>query len=279
MVAPRRIEKFTSRDGADVVDFSELLVSARTSQGLRAGQFYAAGQHYPSRTHGYAPSLKMSAREELMVDPFGDPLVVDAAVDELRSLCYGIGLGQLWTIDDAAVLRWAWAALVEMPASEMGPFTQFNMPLAIAFERFSDWFSEDPVTGSQALASGSVAFDINNAGDAKASAVTFRLRANATGGFANNPTLSNARGSQALTIALDAVSANAEVRIRNDDNAIDASTDNGATYADAYDLATLADDQVALMEIHRGVNPMTYSQDSGTPDAVIEWSYYEAFLS
>ena len=279
MPSPRRLEQFSSRDGFTVIDLSSIVVSHSSEQGVRSAYFHAAGQDYPQRTMGYAPALMAMARETAVLDLFGEPSDVDDATDELFASLHEIGLGQLWTIDDNDVLRWAWACIGAMPSHAAGPFTLFNRTAEVVFDRYSDWFAETPTTGSVALTANPTGFDIDNAGFGRASRVVFRLRANATSGFGNNPTLTNARGEQSITVNLDAASADAEIRIRNEDRVVEQSTDDGTNYTDAFDLVTLGDTQAHLMEIHRGINPMSYSQDSGTPDAVLEWEYYETFKS
>lgn len=283
MAALRRIEKFTNRAGDEEFDFTASTVTVtrlRMDQGYRSPRFYAAGQHYPARVRGFSPALRdvrnVAATIELADFATADPAVVDAAVDELLATCHRFGLGKLWTIDDDSVRRWAWAELAAAPF-EMGPFNFIDLPLELTWAVFSDWYGETPVTGSQAVSASPTSWDITNGGSLRAGMLEVRFRAGSTGGFANNPTLANARGDQAIAFAIDAASADDEIRIRPDDDAAEYSDDDGATYSDAYDDVTLADDQAVLFELPPGVNPITYTQDSGTPDLTISWSYYEAF--
>jgi hypothetical protein len=277
VTAPRRIEKFTDRLESETVSFDGPAFAWRSEQQFRSGRAAAAGQHYPVRLMGYGPGLKDLGRELVSYNPFGDPDDVDDLVDELRSKCHRFGVGKLWTVDDASDRRWCWASL-EGWQSAMDAFTQFDRPHELRFERWSNWFAEDPTTGSHTLNGALENFAIVNAGVTRVTDITFRFRSNGSPGVPAPFTLTNATNGQALTIARDMVGAALEERLRTGAMACEHSTDDGTSYADDYDQLTLPATQAVLMELEPGSNSFFAAFDA-TPDGVLEWSFYAAFDS
>lgn len=275
----RRLVRFERRDGLEYIKLPQTEARFSTSQILRGKNFSAAGQDYPIRMTGLGPGLKDIAMESMdfvLASRNRCPGVIDGKWETLVEMCHSFGVGKLWSRDDLYDERWAWAYLSKMPDREHAlSFNARHMQIQLTFGRLSDWFGETE-TGEETISASPTNFDIVNPGLRRAGSLIIRLRSNGVGGF-DNPTLSNGIGSQTITIAKEADFASSEIRIRAANNVVEYSNDDGANYANIYDLVTLGDGQAHVMEVLRGTNPMIYTQPSGTPDLTIEWSFDPAW--
>lgn len=280
----RRIYRFENRSGSDFVTFPLIEPRQVSGQQIRSGLFDAAGQDYPIRLLGAAPGRKAVGREQVvfvLASKQHCPGVIDGKWDTLVNKLYTFGEGKLWSQDSTEDdKRWAYAFLAgELPVREVDfARNRRHLETGVEFSRLSDWYGET-VTGSEVITETPHSWTLNNPGLQRAGNLIIRLRANSTAGFDNNPTLLNALGPQEITINKEAAMAVSEIRIRPSVGVVEYSDNDGVSYGNVYDLVTLGSTQTVLFELLPGDNPITYMQDSGTPDLTIEWEFSPAWVT
>jgi hypothetical protein len=273
----RVAEKFTSLDGATSYTFPIDELEYAPSQGYREATAGVLGADYVHDFAGAAAWSKEPGSESVRFVIWGSSAAdADSQFDTMASTLRKVGLGKLWVVTAAGVRRWCYAKLRGRPSYMVNVEQFWNMPTEATFARLSDWFAENPTTGSQALSASPTNFTITNPGNARARAVTYRIRSDGATGF-TDPTLKNNTLNQQVATTRDAAGANSELRIVSDRFAVEYSNDDGATYADDFALVTLPATQVGMLELAPGDNSFTYSQASGTPNSTLEWSFYAAY--
>lgn len=203
------------------------------------------------------------------------PAAISTALDDLISKLRSIGLGKLFTIDDAGTRRWCYAQLAQRPDYVLGIKVERFPIITLMFTRFSDWFAAAATTGSQKVDASAEAFNITNAGNAPVKFIVFRFRADSATGVAN-PNLVNGTNSYSFGTTRDLTNANHELRVDTERNAVEYSVNNGASYANDYALFTPGGTQHGFMRLEPGVNSMT-ATSTGTPDYTLEWSFYATY--
>lgn len=274
----RYAEKFESVDTLLSYTFPGDNLEYQASQDYRASLANVIGADYAHDHLSAVPWTKDVGEEAVRFEIWKTTAAeADTEFDSFVGTCRRIGTGKLYALDQAGARRWCYAKLRGRPSYIVTVDQYVNMPVEATFIRLSDWFDETATTGSQSLSASPTTFSITNPGNARVRiGLVFRLRANATGGF-TDPTLENITTGESVTSSRDAASANSELRITPERMAVEYSNDNGSTYADDYTLVTLGATQATLIELEPGVNQMRYTQASGTPNAVLEYSFYAAY--
>lgn len=269
---------FESDDGAIAVQFGTAQLEYDQSQDYRVASAPLVGADYQHDFLGVYQSPKENGVEVVrwMIIGVKHDDYIEDAFDELASKIDRIGRGKLWTIGTRSDRRWCSARPVRRPVPIIGAETVNHMPVECEFARFSDWYGETLQTGSTVISSTPHAFEITNPGNARVRNAIFRLRSSGATGFTNPSLVSSTAGLQ-LVSSRDAQSVDSELRIDCGQMRVEYSNDNGSTYVDDYDKVTIPATQVVLMDIEPGLNSFTYSQDSGTPNATLEWSFYAAY--
>jgi len=276
LASPRWLEQFASVDGLASYAFPVDDFEYEPAQAFRRAEAPAVGADYPVDLLGAAPWPKAVAEEAVRFTIWGATAAdADAQFDACVATLREIGLGKLWAVDAVGARRWAWAKLLARPSYLVDVNGYFNVPVALRFARFSDWFAEAATAGSTAISATPHAFTITNPGNAPARAVVLRFRANGPAGF-TNPSLVNLTNGYAFASSRDAVSADSELKLDTERGQALWSDTNGATYADDYALVTLGPTQVGLMQLEPGTNAFQYS-DAGSPNLTLEWSFYAPY--
>lgn len=269
----RYAEKFTDPSGSTSYTFPTDDMEYEPAQAHRPAEAAAVGADY---AHDYLGTLRWTkevAEEPVRVSIWGSTSA--AILTEFDTMCQkliNIGLGKLYTVDEAGTERWCWAKLAERPGYHVDASTLFVLPVTLRFRRFSDWYSTTATTGTVSVTVSPKTFTITNPGNARVTNLVVRLRSNNATGF-TNPRLQNLTLNQQFDTTRDAASANSELRLDNEAMRVQWSTDDGSTYADDYANATLPATQVAICELDPGDNSMQYT-DGGTPNFSLEYSFY-----
>lgn len=275
MTAMRYPEKFTNVGGTVTYTFPLDDQEYEPGQAFRVADTAVMGADYAHDLLGGLPWLKSKGVEPVRFTVWAaDEAAADTAFNGLISTLLGIGMGKLWTLGADGSRRWAYAKLAARPSYRNQPLALANIPVELQFERYSDWRAESATTGSQALAATPVTWTITITGRRVVDAV-WRLRASSATGF-TNPELANLTNGYSLASSRDAATVNSEIKIDGGRHAVLWSDDDGATYANDYSRVTQPATAVALMALETGSNSMRYT-DGGTPNATLEWSYYEIY--
>lgn len=275
MTAMRYPEKFTNVAGTVTYTFPLDDQEWEPGQGFRVADAAVMGADYAHDYLGGLPWAKAKGVEPVRFTIWASTDAdADTAFDSLVATLLRIGMGKLWTLGADGSRRWAYAKLASRPSYRNEPLAVANIPVELQFERYSDWRAESATTGSQALSASPTSWTITVTGRRVVDAV-WRLRSGGATGF-TNPVLSNLSNGYSVASSRDAVSANSELKIDGGRHAVLWSDDDGATYANDYALVTQPAAAVALMALENGANSMRY-EDGGTPNATLEWSYYEAW--
>ena len=271
------LEKFTSSDGTSVsYTFPLDDMEYNAEQGYRVATAELVGADYSHDFSGSAPWAKGNASEALRFVIWGtSETAAMTEFDTMVSTLRKIGRGKLWALLPDGTRRWAWAKLSGRPSYTEQPLSFYNIPVNLRFERMSDWYAQNATTGSQTVTVTPTTFTITNAGNAPVRNLVFRLRANSATGF-TNPSLTNLTNGYSIASTRDAASGDSELRIDAGAARVQWSTNNGATYADDYALATIGATQVGLFRLEPGANAIRYA-DGATPNVTIEWSFAAAY--
>lgn len=272
----RHADRFTDAGLTEIYEFPVDDYEYEPSQDYREVTSAIAGANYAWDFAAAGAWAKEVGEEPVRFTIWGSSAAdADTKFEEAIGKLRRIGLGKLWTIDAAGARRWAWAKLRSRPSYRVGVDDFWTIQVEAVFARFSDWYNESPITGSQAISSSPTSWPITLPGNARSGYVLFRLRSNSATGF-TNPVLTNLTTGQSVSSSRDAASANSELKIDNERMSVEYSNDDGVTYTPDYDLVSLGPTQAVLMELDPGENIMQYS-DGGTPNATLEWTIYPAW--
>ena len=278
MVWLRRAYKFVSLDGSQSYTFSGAAAnnqlinySFADAQRLRASFAPAIGADYPFDFLGSKPAPKDAASDRitLLVSAGGGGLgtTVDGYLDTMRQQLWRIGQGKLYTTDDNAVDRWAYARLVAMPAVTVKNDTRLTIAAAFEFTRLSDWMSATATTGTVAITANGQTFTLTNPGTA---IVRLSLDLTLSGTF-NNPKFTNQTISPIQSIGSTRTSALTTnwLDIDCERYRMRWSTNSGSTYADDYANSVIPAGQVPFLELLPGANTILYNDANTTLNGAI----------
>lgn len=273
---PRYVYKFATHDDALAYEFPLYEYEWDSEQTFRYGSVNLIGANYQHDSLGFARAPKNNAREAIRALALPDSWAeYDTEFDNAKGTMERIGIGKLYSVDASNVQRWSWARCVAMPRATVGGSKGRVLPLIFEFERQSDWFDLSFHQGSVPLSATPTLFDIENPGNTIARNIVFRLRSNSATGF-TNPIIRNLTTGYEISSARDAVSDLSEIRIITEQYRVQFSNTDGVSYTDDYANVTTPDTQVGLMALAPGTNNMEYV-NTGTPDAVLEYSFLPAY--
>lgn len=271
------LEKFEDRTGALSYTFPLQMYEWQSQQGLALPSSPVIGASYSYDHFNYSNAPKMDSLETVrFVNLRSSPAALETDLDSLRAVMYRAGRGKLFTIDSAGNRRWCWARVSDMPSFTFTPGLFRHLPVAISFKRMSDWYdvSQTSVTSALITVSGTT-FTVTNSGNAVVkNAIISLLSKNATG--FTNPVLLNQTNGYQVSSTRDGTSVNDILKIDAGAASIQYSSNNGATYADDYALATIGAAQVGLMNLEPGSNQFKYT-DGATPNLQVKVEFYPAF--
>lgn len=194
------------------------------------------------------------------------PGLVNAKLSELRSRLRG--RVKLWTSgseldeydDESAVDRWAYARMLSMPRVTLQAENRRHAPVMMVFSRMSDWYAEDAIEDSEAIAIDPDSFSILNPGDARVFNPVITLS-----GTYTNPRLTNGANGYVLESTRDGSSANHLLRFTVARRLVEFSSDNGATWVNDAANFVRQSGQVQPMVLESGANAFTITgMSSGT---------------
>lgn len=279
----RHVSKFVSIDGATAVDFTTFATGGglmtyqwADQQPLRTAFQNLVGADYGFDLIGAGAAPKANAKEVITVlVSQATGLAVDTSFETMRSNLRKIGQGKLYTIDDSAVLRWAYARPTAMPKVTITNNNRITTMVQLEFERMSDWFANALTTVTTSITSNGQTFVLTNNGNAPVRFIEFVVK----GPTYNHPKLTNQtdgninwQSNRVGSLAahwLDVDSGLNRVAARF-------STDSGATYADDFANLVLPAGQVPFFELLPGANTIRYN-DNATPTATIVSTFYDSF--
>lgn len=261
----RYASKFTSIDGTVEVVFPTDELEYQSAQNYRAVLSSIPGANYGVDHQGGRPWTKDFGEEALRFVIWGDTGAgADADFDELAATCYEIGEGKLWAIDQAGTLRWCYANVAARPNYQSTARSYTNIPVAVRFIRKSDWMaSSETVVSSGTFTTQTFDFVVNNPGNAASYWVGIVI----SGSF-QNPKATNLTNGYSVQVSRNSTGPTSLVRVNSELGTVEISEDSGATWAYAYDLVTLSDQQVILFCVDAGNNTIRISLDA-PPDPAI----------
>lgn len=276
MSAVRYLEKFENVAGDLSYTFPLNMYEWIPRQQLRTSYGEVIGASYGHDFLGFQAAPKVNGRESIrFLLVATDVATIDTTLDTMRSTLYRIGKGKLFSLGADGTRRWAYGRLSSMPDIRYSSTTKLIVPVALEFDRLSDWYATTAQTGTVAVNANPKLFTITNPGNVTARNLVVRLRSNGATGF-TNPSLVNLTNGQVLSSTRDAVDVNSEWKFDNGLMQVLYSANDGVDYSNDYDLVTLGSAQACLMELEPGDNDFEYD-DGGTPDSSLEWSFYPVY--
>lgn len=222
----------------------------------------------------------------LMVSTAVPPTAIDldTSLDAMYATIVRGAVGKLYTTDDNAVERWAYAVCTSI-ADPTGPENRYTKNVSVTFQRISHWFV---TTSSSAAvtASGQVVV-VNNPGHIDCYNAIWTITPTNASPLANNPLLTF---SSAPTIngvsqfwqyntgtgtALNATTR--RLLVNTGDATAKVSTNSGSTYTDDYAHLTRQTGQAMFSQLIPGNNNITIG-DGGTPHYTLSWSLDAPYL-
>ena len=273
----RYAEKFESVDASQSYTFPLYAYEYEPSQALRPRIAVAVGADYGLDLAGAARWPKDIAAAAVRFEMVGSstPGALDTDIDSMMSTLLRIGLGKLFTIDNAGTRRWAYAKLDAVPQVTVRIQEWMRQPVSIHFTRLSDWFASSTTTATRTVTASPETFTITNPGNAPVYRAVFRFRANAAAGF-TNPQLENLTNGYSFSTTRDSASADSEVRVNTETEVVQYSNDDGATYADDYTNFSQLATQAGMMLLDPGDNSMRLTC-GGTPNYDFVHTFYAPY--
>jgi hypothetical protein len=266
-VSPLRyLSRFEKADGSTSITFPTYRYEWESTQPLLQSSVQLVGANYSFDQMGGAAPLKANGIERVRFLDVGQPANVDDDFDDLKAMMLW-GRGKVWTTG-ASGNRWAWARLTEMPTISFTVENVAHFPILLLFERFSDWYDEDPVgyEGEFAIASDPQTISVVNPGNAPVLNAIITVKGPFSGLVITND-------DTGYVLESSSVGAGSSDWIRFDAgrNTVEISDDSGATWTDDSANFVRTDGQVALMVIDPGSNSFTIEGANGA-DVVFEFS-------
>lgn len=242
----RYFSRFEKADASQSVTFPTHRYEWEQSQPLRQSSVQLTGASYDYDQLEGAPALKGNGIERVRCMSSGLPAEMDDEIDDIKVIA-SWGRGKAWTTG-ASGERWAWARLVEMPQLSFTVENVSTYPIIMTFERYSDWYDEDPIgyEGEFAISSDPQTIAVTNPGTAPVrnmiiivkdpTAQPFKLTNTTTGYVIEHDNFS---GWFRFDTAL---------------NTVERSGDSGATWDDDSMWFVRQDGQVAMMALAPGAN-------------------------
>lgn len=269
---PRYLSRAESPDATISVTFPRFRGEYEQEQPLIRSSSPLTGQDYSFDQMGEARSLKANGIERvrfLLVDQSATG--IDAAIDELKALAslgrvkiFTTGAGDEHEGDGA---RWAWARLEMMPTLSLGVRDRQSAPVSLSFDRFSDWFSVDPIgpLGEFEIAADPETVEVANPGNAPIYNAIVTVKGAFAGLSISNETALVPGTESPYVLETDSLGAGAADWIRFDAgrNVVEISSDSGATWADDSGNFVRADGQVRLIVFAPGANELTIAGAAG----------------
>ena len=268
---PRRFEKFESADAAVSQLFPLGEWEQESAQPLRTPLATITGAHFGYDLLGTAPGLMDFASETLRcIIHESTPTLVDTAYDDLMSKLWRIGQGKLFSIDNAAVRRWAYARLRSMPTITWKAGDAFIKGASMDFVRLSPWYGTTQFSQTTAITITPQVVSVTNTGNFPIYNAVLILR-----GTFVDPTITNTTNGYTFGTTRDGAGATNYLKIDAGRHTVQWSTNSGGTYADDYALYTRPLSQVALMKLEPGANSLSIAGRTGTTN--LDVSFYPAF--
>lgn len=215
-----------------------------------------------------------TVRFVLLADTAG---AFDTSFDTLKSDCYRIGKGKLWTLGADGTRRWAWARLTQFPEITVGQRNSSWAPMILGFSRFSKWYASAAIQSIQAVTATGFEWSVNNTGQIAVDLMTLRLRANTAAGI-TNPKITNRINGYVFESTRDSASVNDELRLDTERSAIERSVDDGVNYSDDFaSYVWPALQQLGTFRLEPGLNTIRYD-GAGVVNLNVQFDFYPVFL-
>ncbi len=261
----RYFSRFEKADGSVSITFPTHRYEWEQSQPLRGSTVELTGAHYLYDQLEGAPAIRGNGIERVRCMSSGLPAEMDDDIDEIKTIG-SWGRGKAWTTG-ASGERWAWARLVEMPQLSFTVENVSTYPIIMLFERFSDWYDEDPIGeyggGIFTLASDPETVFVTNPGNVEVNNAVITVKGPFYGLKITNDDTGYVLESDSAGGAGD------WLRFDAGRNTVEFSDDSGATWTDDQANFVRAPGQVALMVFAPGANSLTIDGASGA-DVVVD---------
>jgi hypothetical protein len=271
-MAIRYLYRFESADGLIGKTWPTNLLEYEQEQELIASSAALAGADYQFDQLGAARSLKGIATERVRFMVVGSPSVVDSEIDEIKALA-NIGRGKVWTKGDGGVYRWAWARLQAMLQNPVSYENVGRTPVSLSFTRFSDWHDEEPLgyEGEFMLDADPDTVIVTNPGNAEVYDAVIIVKGTFDGLRITNNSALLPDGVTPYVLETTSTGAGPDDWIRFDAgrNAVEISSDGGATWADDSANFVRQDGQARLMVMSVVANELVIEGANGC-DLVVE---------
>lgn len=262
----RWLSRFEKADGSTGITFPTNRYEWESTQPLVQESVQLTGANYKYDMLEGAPAIKDNGTEIVRFYQVGDPANVDDAFDDLKAML-AWGRGKAWTTG-ASGNRWAWARLSEMPSLSFTVDNVAHFPIILKFERFSDWYDENPIdeyeNAAFTVGSDPETVFVTNPGNAPVYNAIITVKGPFSGLVITND-------DTGYVMESSTVGAGASDWLRFDAgrNTVEVSDDSGATWTDDQANFVRADGQVALWVHAPGANSVTIEGANGA-DVVFE---------
>lgn len=262
----RYFSRFEKADSSASLTFPTHRYEWEQSQPLRGSTVELTGAHYLYDQLEGAPAVKGNGLERVRCMSSGLPAEMDDDIDDIKAIA-SWGRGKAWT-SGASGERWAWARLVEMPQLSFTVENVSTYPIIMLFERFSDWYDEDPI-GEYENAAFTVGSDpetvfVTNPGNIEVDNAVITVK-----GPFSGLVITNDDTGYVLESSTVGGAGTDWLRFDAGRNTVEVSDDSGSTWTDDQANFVRAPGQIALMKMQAGVNSLTIEGANGA-DVVVE---------
>lgn len=272
----RRLSQFTDSAGTNAVTFSDIDEEWEQTQPLVSPRTQLVGADYAYDQLGNSAAIKGIGVEVARFQLFEDSISeLNSALDTIRSGCVRNGRGKLWSIEAADTLRWCWARVQSVPDIRLMPLNVTWAPVAITFDRLSDWYAEDATLVTETASASPTLISVSNAGNAPVRNAIIELRAGSAGGF-DDFTLESLSTGDSFSSARTAAGSSSRLRIHCGKRSVEYSNDAGATWAADYGNFSYGAKQVDFLRLEAGNNSLRFLMGT-TPDVEIRITFYAAW--
>lgn len=273
---PRYLNRVENVSGSVSITLPRFWAEYEQEQPLLRSSSPLTGQDYSFDQLGDAPSIKANASERVRFTEVGDPADIDVAIDALKALATGrvkiftIGAGD---DHDGSQERWAWARMDMLPSVSLGVKNRETQPVSMSFERFTNWFSVEDIGifGEFNLYDDPEVISVYNPGNADVYNAVVTVKGPFSGLVITNANAVLQGTSTPYVLQSDSVGVSMADWIRFDAgrNAVELSSDSGATWDDDSGNFVRQAGQVRLMVFAPGANALTID-GAAACDVVVE---------
>lgn len=274
------IRRITSIEyGSTTLIFPRGRFDAESTQELNNNIVDMSGADYQYDALRGTRASKKNGSERISFVITGTTAEINEQIDTMRANLFVGAKFKLWATgdleddhgDSVADRRWAQARVVAMPTVTLATQNRNIAPITIVFTRFTDWYSEEEISGTIAMASSPQTFTLINPGTARILNPTMTIR-----GVFTNPIVINLTNSYRLKSTRDGSDSADYLRFKANGGpgSVEFSPNAGVNWTGDYANFVRKTNQITLMALEPGENDFYVS---GVIDGDFDYAYFAAW--